>query len=225
MELTLMHPHLPDVNEREVMRYAGVRGECDRQTKLLMEKAVACSQDALSPEIGYRRVPLEVYADQVCMEGLVLSSRSLARHVAGCREAVVFAASLGMELDHRIRRESVRNKALGLMLNALGAERIEAVCDQMEEALRGKGDRLVSRFSPGYGDLPLETQRDIFAFLQCEKYMHIHLTESLMMIPSKSVTAIIGILGEHGETTTGASACRTCTLADCAFRRETVCAH
>ena len=74
------------------------------------------------------------------------------------------------------------------------------------------------RFSPGYGDLPLTAQREMFRMLECEKRIGVYLNESLLMSPSKSVTAIVGLGGEDENCTR--STCRECGKADCAFRRE-----
>ena len=58
---------------------------------------------------------------------------------------------------------------------------------------------LVSRYSPGYGDLPLETQTAVFKALDCERTIGVTLTESLLMRPSKSVTAVIGMKEREAE--------------------------
>ena len=79
-------------------------------------------------------------------------------------------------------------------MQALGAERIEALCDAFCDSLISeKGVLLRPRFSPGYGDLPLEVQKDIFSLLECHKRIGVSLNESLLMSPSKSVTAFVGL--------------------------------
>ena len=72
-------------------------------------------------------------------------------------------------------------------------------------------------FSPGYGDLPLDLQREIFAALDCPKRIGVSLNESLLMSPSKSVSAIIGLGGEANERCT--HNCALCTLTNCLYRR------
>ena len=57
----------------------------------------------------------------------------------------------------------------------------------------GDVDYLRPRFSPGYGDLPLALQADVFWALDCTSKIGVSLSESLIMSPQKSVTAIIGI--------------------------------
>lgn len=71
------------------------------------------------------------------------------------------------------------------------------------------------RFSPGYGDLPLSAQREIFAVLDCGKRIGLMLNDSLLMSPSKSVTAFVGIGGEMKQKQNTCSACR---MRDCAYR-------
>ena len=78
-------------------------------------------------------------------------------------------------------------------MQAIGAERIEALCDCFEADVRGEYGSIRSRFSPGYGDLSLDFQNDLFRVLDCQRTIGLVLNESMLMSPSKSVTAIIGV--------------------------------
>ena len=82
--------------------------------------------------------------------------------------------------------------------------------------MQAEGKFLKPRFSPGYGDLPLEMQRDIFRVLDCSRKIGLTLNESLLMSPSKSVTAIVGIGGEEYQKEK--NKCGACPNLDCAFR-------
>ena len=83
------------------------------------------------------------------------------------------------------------------MFQALGAERIESLCDTFCNDMNNElGVRLKPRFSAGYGDLPLEVQKDIFRVLDCPRKIGLTLNDSLLMSPTKSVTAIVGIEDE-----------------------------
>ena len=98
----------------------------------------------------------------------------------------------------------------------------EAWCDEVNERIKqeaaDKGLYTRPRFSPGYGDFPLDNQRDIFQALQVEKRVGIALTESLLMIPSKSVTAVIGAGRDHLPCVR--EGCEVCSKADCLYRRN-----
>jgi hypothetical protein len=118
-----------------------------------------------------------------------LTSRTLAKHLSGCQKAVVFGAAVGVGLDRLIAKSGMLSPAKGLLLQAIGTERIEALCDAFCAGLEGGK----MRFSPGYGDLKLNAQQEIFALLDCPKHIGLTLNDSLIMSPSKSVTAIVGI--------------------------------
>ena len=130
-------------------------------------------------------------------EGFSLPSADLARRLAKCNEAILLTATVGLALDRYIAREGRISPARALCAQALGTERVEALCDafceQMNETLHSEGARLTSRFSPGYGDLPLTAQHALFALLSPEKHVGVTLTDTLLMSPTKSVSAITGI--------------------------------
>ena len=126
-----------------------------------------------------------------------IKSRSLCKHLQNCDSAVVFCATAGVELDRLIAKYSRISPAKAVMLGALGAERIEALCDSLELNLKRsqeeQGREVCPRFSPGYGDLSLDVQRHLLTVLNASKNIGVSLNESLSMSPSKSVTAIIGL--------------------------------
>jgi hypothetical protein len=106
-----------------------------------------------------------------------------------------------------------------VLYQAIAAAMIENYCDQIDTAfaaqIASQGGRTRSRFSPGYGDLPLELQKDLFRVLDCPRKIGLSLNESLLMSPSKSVTAIIGIGGRAEEEK---NKCSACEKSDCAYR-------
>ena len=135
---------------------------------------------------------------------------------------VIFGATVGLEADRLIKRYSRLDTARAVMLQAIGAERIEALCDafcaDIEENVAERGLFTRPRFSPGYGDLPLEIQRDFVRVLDCRRKIGVTLNESLLMSPSKSVTAIIGLSDKPCGVTSGD--CGYCGKRDCAYRKE-----
>ena len=210
---------LPPVDFREVLRYAACR-DSDREVLQLARWAAAEAEPCLRGRVCWRETDVTIRNDTACLDGAAFPSKKLTERLSGCERAVVFAATVGLELDRLIARYGHLAPARGLMLQSLGSERIEALCDRFEtemgEHYAAEGIR--PRYSPGYGDLPLESQREIFTMLDCPKRIGLYLSESFQMTPSKSVTAIIGIGGKDGIQTH----CRTCLQKDCAYRRETI---
>lgn len=202
----------PKICKREILRYAGCtikEGQDSEQLETLLNE---CLEEAL-PKLRYQvcciKLPLDIRED-ICDFGcLVLKSKDLAKNLAGCQEVLLFGATIGIEIDRLIMKYGRTSPTKALLMQAIGAERIEALCDVFCEGLR-------PRFSPGYGDLSLETQKEIFQVLNCNKYVGITLNESYLMSPSKSVTAIVG-LGKW-DSKTGKNKCALCDKRDCAYR-------
>lgn len=192
--VTVLTPRLPEVDKREVLRYAGVRGEGAEYTELINELCDKISP-RLSPRACYTVLPVSVCRGLVTLGEISVSSSSLSELLSKCSRAIVFAATLGIEADRALLRLGAVSPSRQLMADALCTERIEALCDSLCLGLLGEGMRLTRRYSPGYGDLPLELQREIFSILDCKRKIGLTLNESLLMSPSKSVTAILGVVG------------------------------
>ena len=132
-----------------------------------------------------------------------------------------FAATLGAGADRLIRAAEVENMAYALVLDALSSAMIERYCDECEEIMREKtGGRFTFRFSPGYGDFPIELQGALLRFLSAEKRIGLTATANHILIPRKSVTAVIGIIATKVGEPLKKKTCESCNMRDrCDFRR------
>ena len=211
------------IDPREVARYLSYRGnEPDEAVRELIGSCIEEVNEAAVPKTIHERFPLtftEGTGFQVA--SMRFDSRSLQRNLAGCREVFLFAATLGIAVDTLIRRTALLDTAKGLVMQAAAAAAIESVCDEENDRLRreieAEGLYLRPRFSPGYGDLSLECQRDFIRILKAQKNIGLTLTDSGLMVPIKSVTAIIGI--SPIPTACHHEGCEICPKTDCAFRR------
>ena len=155
----------------------------------------------------------------VIIEGMTVKSESLSRHLAGCHRAVLLAATLGAEADTLLRRYSVQDMGKAVIGQAVCAAMIEAYCDEIENEITESplvsGLCRTTRFSPGYGDFDITCQKDIVRLLNSERRIGLTLTGGLMLVPSKSVTAVIGFSEEkiHNEVK-----CNHCIEKSCEFR-------
>ena len=181
------------IRRREILRYAGC-DVADAAVTELMESCLTEAADALTPKVCYGELAADVQGDR-CDFGLFsLSSHQLARNLDGCSRVILFAATVGIGIDRLIAKYSHIAPSRALMLQAVGAERIEALCDAFcADIQQEMGTSLRPRFSPGYGDLPLECQKDIIALLDTPRKIGLSLHDSLLMSPTKSVTAFAGI--------------------------------
>ena len=196
MSITLWNGTLPPVDEREVLRYMRCKEASDAVSSMLQETLQEAAP-LLSMRLCYCRLPVTYHETGVEIGGFPFISSDLLKALNGVSEVICLAATAGLALDRYIARCGHISPARALAAQSIGTERVEALCDafvaDMNATLKADGLRLRPRFSPGYGDLPLETQRALFALLSPEKHVGITLTRELLMSPTKSVTAIAGI--------------------------------
>lgn len=195
----------PMVSKKEILRYAGCKGLKTQTTNVQIENLLQeCLTEVLpklSYKLCYRKLPVKIKNDLCDLGSIKVQSKDLAKNLQGCKEVILFGATIGVEIDRFITKYSHLSPAKAVMFQAIGAERIEAVCDAFCKTLEEEyqGQKMRPRFSPGYGDLALETQRTIFDVLNCSKNIGLSLNDSLLMSPSKSVTAFVGIAPKSKE--------------------------
>ena len=192
VSVEVKHYAAPAIDRAEIWRYAGVKGNPDAFLADKLEACLLLAQNAFVYKVCYATVPLTVQEDGCLAGPLFLPSQKLAKHLQGCNKALLFAATVGPGIDRLITRYSRTEPSSALLLQAIGAERIEALCDAFCADAAQNGV-LRTRFSPGYGDLPLACQRELFDLLLCQKHIGLTLGNSLLMSPTKSVTAIVGM--------------------------------
>ena len=182
----------PPICKNEILRYAGCKGTTDELLQFLLEECLEEVLPKLSYKICYMELPLEIEEDSCDFGCIKIQSKDLVKNLQGCEKVVLFAATIGVEIDRLILRYGAISPVKAVLFQAIGAERIESLCDLFCEEIEKEGVNLHPRFSAGYGDLPLETQKDIFQILSCGKNIGIALNDSLLISPSKSVTAFVG---------------------------------
>ena len=182
-------------DEKEILRYAMLPSFAPKPEELPLQECLKAAKGAAQCRAVWRRYLLVRDGDTLDLGFAKTDSRDLKKHLEGCGEILLFACTAGAETDRRIARAKLLGPARGLLMHAIGAQQVEGGCDRLCARLAQQfPDRqLTDRFSPGYGDLTLEMQRDVMAALDCGRTVGITLTDSLLMTPSKSVTAIIGM--------------------------------
>ena len=183
----------PTFNEKEILRYAGCKTENPEIIQLLKD-SIKEIRPLLSYKVCYGQFQVQITDDCCDFGSFSFRSKNLAKNLSGCNSAVIFAATVGIEADRIISKYTRLSPSKAMMLHAIGSERVEALCDVFCEDIRLQyNSETKPRFSPGYGDLSLEYQKEIFSVLSPEKNIGLFLNDNLLMIPSKSVTAIVGL--------------------------------
>ena len=185
----------PPIDRREALRYAGVRG-MSADAEALLDECISEVENILSYKLCYAEYPLTRVEKSLDFGFTKVESEKLAAHLSECDRIIIMVATVGIGLDRLSARYAKTSPAKALILQGLGAERIEALADLFCSELADGRLTLTSRFSAGYGDLSLEFQREIFRVLDCQRSIGLTLNDSLVMSPTKSITAIIGIKKE-----------------------------
>lgn len=206
----------------EAMRFLGVRGEPDEALRADAAAVAERLKRAVEPRYSYRVFPAVRSGGAVELRGsgLALPGALAERMLSGCSHGVLLLCTLGAGFERMLRAEQARSMARAVILDALGSAYVEAGCDAAErEIARRFPDRyLTDRFSPGYGDLPLALQREICEALDAEKRLGVTLTDSLLMNPAKSVTAVIGLA--EAPQPARIRGCGCCSMREnCAYRK------
>lgn len=188
-----------EADEKEILRYAGA-AKADETLLALLRETVKEAEMQIQPRVAYGIFDISVKENCVDFGFAKAGSKGLAKRLENTDRAVIFAATVGNGIDRLIAKYGKTSPARAVLLQAYGSERVEAVCDAFEEAFCKEAglsrEEISPRFSPGYGDLSLDFQKEIFRGLNCPAKVGITLNESLLMSPSKSVTAIFGFRGK-----------------------------
>lgn len=213
------------VNRQEIWRYSGYLGlakNVDEELNRLLDEVILELKNSFQFKVCYRRMELSWEGDKPILP-FDCDSKDLAKCLKGCSEVVLFAATIGLDIDRKIVRYERFSPAKALLMHAYGAERVESLCDgfcdEMDREISKEGLHCTNRFSPGYGDLPLQVQQDFFRLMDCSRKIGISLNESLLMTPTKSVTAIFGI-GSCIRQRKMDHNCSECQKQECEFRKD-----
>lgn len=209
--------------EREAIRYLGYgKHAVDGQTLALISDSFRRLEETAGRKSIYRIFELDQMEDDRFRIGNVeMKSVSLGRNLRGCKKIVLFGATLGAPVDMLITRTSLTDMAGAVVLQACAAAMLEEYCDECQvkigEELEKEELYLRPRFSPGYGDFDIRYQKQLMQMLDCAKTIGLTMTDSFMMTPTKSVTAVIG--ASETKERCPLEGCEMCEKKDCIYRR------
>lgn len=212
---------LPDT--AEVLRYMGTPPEA--ADEVLRELVADCGTqllDAAQPRWTYKVFDLSFETDGVRLStGLLLPGQALEQHLFGCSRVCVLCATLGSAVDVLIRRAECTDMVRALALDCCASALAEQLCDQIECRLQAQfpGCFFPYRFSPGYGDLPLEVNTPLLALLDAPRAIGLCATDRHLLTPRKSVTALLGVADHPVEPKK--RSCLGCPAHDsCSYRKS-----
>lgn len=215
-----MEARLTGFDRAEALRYIGWKGgPVPEELRRTLNRCEALLLGTARPRTVWRLFDL---TPEGVLAGTAFrpAGGDIRAHLLGCGRVIAMAATLGMEMEALLRRTQAADMALALMLDGCASAAIENVCDNLCADLAGElaPGRLTGRFSPGYGDMPLAQQEDLCRVLDVGRRIGVSLTAGGLMVPQKSVTALVGV--SDGPRPADRRCDRCGMYADCEIRKE-----
>ena len=213
-----------DIRTKEAVRYLGYgKNAVDDKTLQEIQDSFRELERLADKKSIYRIFELSLKDENELKIGNVeIYSRNLRTNLKDCKQVVLFAATLGAEVDRLIRKMQVVDMAKAVVMQACAAVVLEEYCDELQEKIATQfsmeGKYIRPRFSPGYGDFSIQHQKAVLAMLEASKRIGVTMTDSYMLTPTKSVTAVIGI--GDAEMNCNLNSCEECDKTDCTYRRS-----
>ena len=213
-----------DINKDEVLRYLGYNNQVlDQKISTQIDIVIKELKLITRERFTYDVFKIEIKDDKIELSNskIIFNGKDIKNHLKKCSKCAVMAVTLGVEVDRKIMGYSKVDLMKGLIMDACATTAIETICDRIEneisEIAKEQGFNITSRYSPGYGDFNLDIQVDIINTLDTYRKIGLSATENFILLPRKSVTAVIGF--QHEETKPKKKKCIGCNKENCYFRK------
>lgn len=183
------------IDRKDVLAYLNM--SCaDERTALLIDKLEKELMQLCCVKESVKIFDAKIMGEFYMLDGtdIILNSFNINKLFYKTEKIALFAISLGMEVDKKILYYSKIDAAKMVILDALASSYIEQLCEDLNEKINNLMEHKYHtvRFSPGYGDLNIDKQKQIIETLGGYKKLGITVSESFMMLPQKSITALVG---------------------------------
>ena len=218
-----MTPELK-IDKDEVLRYLYHKNQpLEKNLDVLVDTLIKETTDIARPRFIYNIFTLEKNSGILLRNTeLTLKGKDIARHLEKSEKCAVLCATLGSEIEMKINYYSKTELLKSVISDACASTLIEALCDYAEALIKTEAEKngffITSRYSPGYGDFEISVQKDLLNLIEAPKKIGVTVTDSFIMLPRKSVSAVIGFQSEKAKEEI--NKCSTCNLkGNCSFRK------
>ena len=208
------------MNINEIYRYMGIKDEdgITPDIEKKVNKLLCVAKQLINYRYAFKKYQISFFGENGIDLGFTkIESKSLKKALSGCSEIYLFIATIGMEFEKKLQAFSLTSPVDALIFQAIGTELLESETDEMLKKEKPCEKFFLQRVSPGYGDIDILMQKDIFKALSPEKGLGVYLLDSMLMIPSKTITFIVGVADRDCEKEVS---CKICDKKDCEYRKE-----
>ena len=219
--MAIYNARLTAIDASETRRYAGLSKAANFDERSIVE---ACEEAGLLIEVRgiWKMYDYDSARSMIMSEPPVaIVGRSIEKHLSKCERVVCMAVTVGEAIEREVTSKfGGKEYVKAMLLDAAATTAVEQAADQMEQAIRREVERegfsMRSRYSPGYGDWGLDQQKELFRLTGASE-IGMRLSTALMLMPRKSVTAIIGLTRATVEKKSTHD-CAACDKVDCPMR-------
>lgn len=208
----------------EALRYIGIpKDKAEDALKEKVRQGFKRLAQIEQPKVIYQKLPLLKKEDEVIIGTSYCQTKSkdLIKLFKNCTSCIVMAATLGYEVDKEIHKLQKIDMLDAVILDACASVKIDKICDNAEHEIMSQlneNEYLTMRFSPGYGDVPLQLNEAILKLLMAQKRIGLTLTKTEMLLPTKSITALIGLSSQKENRVKSCSHCNL--VSTCLYRKR-----
>lgn len=211
--------------KEEVLRYLGYKNQkIEHGLNELIDECIKEVEKYIKPKCIFKVYNIKKSKDKIELTSSILcfSGKDIIKHLKDSKKCAVMAVTLGNAIDTKIRYYEKINLTKALILDACATSAVENLCDKVQEEIKNKAESInmgiTFRYSPGYGDFSIDIQKNIINSLDANKKIGLSSTENCILIPRKSVTAVIGFQNKGIESKP--SGCNACNKYDsCEYKK------
>ena len=216
---------ITSIDRSEALRYLACQDE-NNIGETASEYLDECEKrllEVITPKYLYKFFPLLSENGRSVIEGcdLPLEGKEIAEHLEGCTGIILLCATVGSGADKLIRILQIEDMAKAVIADAFAGAAVEQVMNEVEKLIRAEftGKYFTWRYSPGYGDFPIEIQKQLLSVLDAPRKIGLCTSDSRMLAPVKSVTAVMGV--SDAPLPPRKRGCVTCNMREsCQFRKR-----
>ncbi|WP_053957343.1 vitamin B12 dependent-methionine synthase activation domain-containing protein [Inediibacterium massiliense] len=214
------------IHKDEVLRYLGYRHQnIDENLDRLIDTCIEETKQCVQCKYVIKVFDIEKGDEHIEILGsrLIFKGKDIINHLEDSSTCAIMAVTLGNHIENKIKLYEKTNLTKAVILDACATTAVESLCDEVQKEIKKQANSrnlgITHRYSPGYGDFSIDIQPMILDTLEAYKKIGLTCTKEKILIPRKSVTAIIGF--KDNNITTKHSSCKECSkYRDCTFKRE-----
>jgi len=215
---------IESIDQKEALRYLGYVGnKPEENIQKILNECESNVLDMIDPRYIYKCFDIISNQDKIVLDNckLELTGNDIVNHLKGCTKVILMCATLSINMDRFIRVTQITDMAKAVIIDSLASVAIEKICDNIQDDIMEEfsGYFQTYRYSPGYGDFPIEIQKDFLSVLDAPKRIGLTSTDDCILTPKKSVTAVIGL--SETQLRTEKRGCQSCNMKDtCIYRKK-----